>query len=278
MSFRLRSKSSIPQWRDPMHSRSIADKSVPMTAEEFRRRRLRKIVRIVVPAVAAFVVIGVVTWRATKPGETHNYYADGQKQYNNGKFYEAIAAFDHVIQERPNFMDGYRFRGMSHMQLGQSAAARQDFDKAIQLAPADVEVYRLRARLLRLSGKYQDSLADYSRIIELHPTAEAYAGRAGCYRELGKLPEALANYKLAVEMSPIVDYYVQQGLTLEQVKDFRQALQSFSKAIELRPDEPYAYRSRAFAKEQLGDKTGARADREKADFLEKPGQRPPGKS
>jgi tetratricopeptide (TPR) repeat protein len=261
----------MPHWREQTRSRSLADKSVPMTAEEFGRQRLKKIVRIVVPVVAAVVIVGVLTWRATKPGETHNFYADGQKQYKSGKFYEAIAAFDRVIQERPNFMDAYRFRGMSRMQVGQNAAARQDFDQAIQLAPADVETYQLRARLLRLSSNFQDSLADYSRIIELHPTAEAYAGRAGCYRELGKLKEALADFHLAIAMSPIVDYYVQQGLTLEQVKDFRQALQSFSKAIELRPDEPYAYRSRAFVKEQLGDAAGARVDREKADALETPG-------
>ena len=158
------------------------------------------------------------------------------------------------------------------MQLGQSAAARQDFDKALQLAPADIETYELRARLLRLSGYFQDSLADYGRIIELHPTAEACAGRASCSRELGKLPEALADFKLAVAMNPIVDHYLQQGLTFQQVKDFPQALQSFSKAIKLRPDEPYAYRSRAFVKEYLGDKVGARADRDKAASLERLGQ------
>ncbi len=254
-----------------------AGKLVPMTAEEFNRRRRNRIARIVFPAVAAVLMVAVFTWRATKPAETQSYYAQGLEQYKNGKFYQAIAAFDRVIQERPDFRDAWRFRGMARAQVNQNTLARQDFDRVIQLAPGDVQAYQLRASALRSSANFQEAIRDYTRIVELRPASEVYVARAGCYRQLGKLEEALADLNRAIAMSPGVDTYMQQGQTLEQLKDFPQALQSYSKAIELRPEDPFAYRSRAFAKEKSGDAAGARADRAKADALERPTQQPQSK-
>ena len=109
-----------------------AGKLVPMTAEEFNRRRRNRIARIVFPSVAAVLMVAVFTWRATKPAETQSYYAQGLEQFKSGKFYQAIAAFDRVIQERPDFRDAWRFRGMARAQVNQNTLARQDFERRDQ--------------------------------------------------------------------------------------------------------------------------------------------------
>jgi tetratricopeptide (TPR) repeat protein len=56
---------------------------------------------------------------------------------NEGKAAEAATLFDKVIERFPSQADGYYFRGLARLQLGQTAEAKADLQKYVTIAPAD---------------------------------------------------------------------------------------------------------------------------------------------
>jgi hypothetical protein len=65
-------------------------------------------------------------------------------------------------------------------------------------------------------------------------------------------------------------------MALQTMGDQAKAIADFNRVIELQPDLSAAFRARATAREAVGDKTGAAADRAKAQSLESPVGQDPG--
>jgi Flp pilus assembly protein TadD len=66
------------------------------------------------------------------------------------------------------------------------------------LEPADALVYSSRGLVLINLGKFEDAIADYSRVIQLNPNdAWAYHNRGLAFEKLGKLEEAGRDYSKA---------------------------------------------------------------------------------
>ena len=91
--------------------------------------------------------------------------------------------------------------------------ALEHFDKAIAFSylpiSADrlVEAYNLRACVKRFLRRYLESIADYSKAIELDPNnAYLYFGRGMSYESLGQNDEALKNLKVSLMVDP--DFYL----------------------------------------------------------------------
>jgi tetratricopeptide (TPR) repeat protein len=61
----------------------------------------------------------------------------------------------------------------------------------------------------------------------------------------------------------------------ESLGEHQKALEDYNQAIGGMPDAPYVYRARAMTRENLGDETGAKEDRQKAISIERPYARRP---
>lgn len=57
-------------------------------------------------------------------------------------------------------------------ELKQWEAAQQDLDEAIRLSPSDAENYKARAQLYLETGKYEESLGDLQKTLELDRKAD----------------------------------------------------------------------------------------------------------
>lgn len=69
--------------------------------------------------------------------------------------------------------------------------ARDQVEAAQALAPTEVGMIRIRAELKSAEGDLEGAVADYTEVIELHPTSlPALAGRANVLIRLGKLADA----------------------------------------------------------------------------------------
>jgi tetratricopeptide (TPR) repeat protein len=94
----------------------------------------------------------------------------------------------------------------------------------------------------RLMGKYEEALADLTRVLELDPDdVLATAERGGAYRMMGKYEEALADLNHALELDPNpkgVWAIVSRGLTYRQMRKYEEALADLTRAIELDPNDP----------------------------------------
>lgn len=63
-------------------------------------------------------------------------------------------------------------RGVLLTELKQWEAAQQDLDEAIRLSPSDAENYKARAQLYLETGKYEESLGDLQKTLELDRKAD----------------------------------------------------------------------------------------------------------
>ena len=87
--------------------------------------------------------------------------------------------------------------------------ALEYFDKAITLSYLPihkerlVKAYDLRAGVKTFFSRYLESIADYSKAIELDPkNSYLYFGRGMSYEYLGENEEALKNLKISLKLDP----------------------------------------------------------------------------
>lgn len=93
---------------------------------------------------------------------------------------------------------------------GAEALNKQDIDcaivhlnRAIELAPRFAEAYNQRAIAFYLSDRFEDSIGDCLKVIELMPLHfGAWSGLGHSYLALGKMGEALNAYSEAVRINP----------------------------------------------------------------------------
>ena len=157
----------------------------------------------------------------------------GQEQLKARDYQAALQAFTSVISQQPKRAQAYYGRGEAHRFLLENEAAIKDYDEAIRLKPEDP--YPLIGRglcLVRLS-RDDEAFADFNRALEIR----------------SDLPAALNA----------------RGGILIWRRQFENAIHDFTAALAINPHFAQAYRNRAAAKQALGDKAGARADRKVAD-------------
>jgi Flp pilus assembly protein TadD len=59
----------------------------------------------------------------------------GINLYNDNKLPEAVAKFDQVVTLKPDWADGYYYRGLAYLGQGKNAEAKADFEKVVALDP-----------------------------------------------------------------------------------------------------------------------------------------------
>lgn len=140
------------------------------------------------------------------------------------------------------------------MGLGNYAGAVKDFDEAIALRPDDPTLYLLRARSKFSAELYDNegSLADANRALRLNDRLdEAYALR-GEITMLSATKDAIADFTKAIEIIPTAaQYYSDRGYCRYLLRDFTGAADDQSAAIGIRGDIPSYYERRAAAYEGL---------------------------
>ena len=110
--------------------------------------------------------------------------------------------------------------------------------------------------------QYSDAVADYSKVIELHPDADVYLRRGSGYAILGQYADAITDYSKAIELDPDnASAYYLRGITKATLKQHSGAIIDFDRAIELDPDNASAYYERGIAMEAAAKVDFQTADR-----------------
>lgn len=92
------------------------------------------------------------------------------------------------------------------MNSGSSAQAEQQLNALISQTQNFPEAYNKRATLYFLMGRYEDSLSDIVKTLDLEPRHfGALSGRGMILQRLGRDADAIAAYKEALTMNPTME-------------------------------------------------------------------------
>ena len=198
-------------------------------------------------------------WRERGPIRSYVYSSQGTNNYSEGRYDEAIVAFDKVIELNPENTYAYYNRGLAKFRLADLASEKgntekarrlyeagiEDSTQAIKRDPEDANAYHNRAggrfRLAqsetdtaKKQEHYQGAIHDWTQVIELN------SEHADPYNNLGAAKASLGESK------------ANQGDISEAQALYVSAIQDCTHAIQLNPENPDPYINRGYAQSRLG--------------------------
>lgn len=107
-------------------------------------------------------------------------------------------------------------RGSESLNDRQIERAAEHFSAAIGLCPSFAEAYNQRAMAYFLQEKFEESLRDSRRAVELMPCHfGAWAGMGHCHAHRGELEAALSCYRRALSINPHLQCIAEMVSALE---------------------------------------------------------------
>jgi tetratricopeptide (TPR) repeat protein len=121
-------------------------------------------------------------------------YEEAKQLFDDGKYEEAIAHLDRIIEQEPESKNAYLLRGTSYDYIGQYESALEDYTRAIEIDPGFVAAYNNRGSVYITLEQYQEGLPDLNRALELNPeNANSYYNRAIINTHLAKSAEVVTD-------------------------------------------------------------------------------------
>ena len=220
------------------------------------------------------------------PDDAESYKYRAKAKAALGHLTEAIADYNQVIKLNPDDVDAYKGRGEVKRKLDDYAGAIEDYTHAIERNPNDAYAYKNRADAKHKLQDYTGAIADYTYALELNPDdAEIYKKRGKAKSELGDDAGRIADYNQYLKRNPQdASAYNDLADTKRKLGDYAGAIEDYTRAIKkikdgsfnyqtyaehglstvtVTPDDSYVYyiyNNRGWAKQKLGDHTGALED------------------
>ena len=99
--------------------------------------------------------------------------------YSEGKYVEAILAYDEAIRRDPEYARAWNNKAAALAALGRYDEAIRAYDEALRLDPGSVKVWYNRASALEALGRAEEAEVAYARARELTLKREAPSCPAG---------------------------------------------------------------------------------------------------
>jgi Flp pilus assembly protein TadD len=128
-------------------------------------------------------------------GRSKAQYLEGLRlYYREGRYEDAIAAFDRALEIDPTHAYAWNDRGVCLKALERNEEALASVTKAVELAPSDEEILYTCAEtlkkigILRADNKILSAAVDtYNRLLEKNPAnADAWNNMGVCAQEMGR--------------------------------------------------------------------------------------------
>ncbi len=111
------------------------------------------------------------------------------------------------------------------------------YTQAIANKPQDPNAYIGLARAHGRLGRYQEAIADYTRLIELKPDSGAYNSRAWSYHLAGRDAEGLPDAEKAVALTPTNSAAIETRAEIfEKLGRRDAAIADYRAALRIKPD------------------------------------------
>lgn len=126
-------------------------------------------------------------------------------------------------------------RGLDSIYSGKYQQAINDFDKVIEIYPNFAAAYNYRGAAHYKLGNHQQAINDFSKAIEIDPKlAEAYFGRGNVFFKLGSYQQSINDYNKALELNPkFIHAYINRGNVFVKLGNRDVAIQNYKMAAQL---------------------------------------------
>lgn len=172
----------------------------------------------------------VVRISPTRYATSNVEYERGLRLYEQGRYAEAIAAFEQALRLQPDFAAAYSARGSANYYAGQYERALNDFQQALDLGSVGAQEYRNRGLAYYSLERYPQALADYNSALKLAPdSVDALINRGYVYYSTDDAASALVDFDRAINLSPDrADAYYGRGLVYARLNQADLALADFT--------------------------------------------------
>ncbi|MBP1928615.1 tetratricopeptide (TPR) repeat protein [Methanolinea mesophila] len=165
-----------------------------------------------------------------------------------GRYGDALIAFDSAIEKDPYSSLAWNGRGMALLKMGAVKGAPEAFKKAVEIDPYYVTAWDNLGDSYTYLGSCNDAIDAYDRAIAINPNdLYAMVHKGMCLQELGKPDEAMQLYGDVVRLA---DYEVRKhpndarydariwankGDALYRLGRYQEAMDAYSVALQINP-------------------------------------------
>ena len=115
----------------------------------------------------------------------------------------SLAAFEHVAQLRPEYVDVYTNMAIVEIQWEKYGEARPHLAEALRLDPKNARALYYRALVERNEGNLEAAIEDFSTVLKSFPRSrDAHRELGFSFYQLHRYPEALAEYQALQGIDP----------------------------------------------------------------------------
>ncbi len=158
----------------------------------------------------------------------------GQMLFRQRKYDEALATWDEALALDPDQPQSHLWRAALLVDRGRFAEALPSFDTFLKRGRPNVEFHLTRGMCRASMGNFAAAIDDYSRAIELEPSAEAHCQRGWLYALRGNPVFGLQDFEEALARdADHADAHCGRGLALAYVGRHADAAAAAERALEL---------------------------------------------
>lgn len=172
----------------------------------------------------------------------------GNTLFNEGKYEEAIAAYQNIIAANPGVYIVYKNVGNCYFQMQKYELAEQAYQKILEKDPQNAEAMLLIGNSYANRGENERAMDWYGRIdFEKITDPTALFNIGSTYYKQSKLDEALKYYRRAVELQPdFLDAVYQLGLVNLAMNKSAEAMAAFESYLKYDADSGRATQVKGF--------------------------------
>ncbi len=154
---------------------------------------------------------------------------------------DSLTLWNHELALYPNTVAGpYNNRGYAYRTLGKYDESIKDFTRALEIDPYYRGAYNNRAYSLQMLGDYDHAVSDFSRAIRLMPTdVWALNNRGAALGALGRFNEAVSDFDAVIKINPRdAGAYINRATANAELGNYLGAIADFKEAARLAPGDP----------------------------------------
>lgn len=112
-------------------------------------------------------------WTSHTDAGVNNQMLNGIRQMNSNALPDALATFDGLVAQAPEFAEAWNKRATIHFLMGNYAASEADIVKTLQLEPFHFGALSGRGLVMLSQGQYEAARSAFNAALEVHPNMPA---------------------------------------------------------------------------------------------------------